>query len=292
MDGTTPKQLEGEVVLRDGRTVHLRPARAEDQVLVEDYLIGLSDETRRLRFWTTSIDVTDVATKAVHGDTPDHLTLLALTGRDGGTIVGGAQYIRQNATRAELSVSVADELQGSGLGSLLIGNLVAAAFEAGILILEAKVLPENHRMIQVFRQSGFPISIHAKPGAVSVEIATAPTEEAAAQFEEREATAAANAVRSILSPDNVAVIGASRDEESIGGRLLRNLLTHPFRGTVYPVNPSAPAARVKAYPTVEDVPGPVDVAFIAVKAPLVVDVADACGHKGVRGLVVISAGFG
>ena len=102
MDATTPRQLEGEVVLRDGRTVHLRPARAEDQALVEDYLIGLSDETRRLRFWTTSIDVTDVATKAVHGDAPDHLTLLALTGRDGGTVVGGAQYIRENATRAEL----------------------------------------------------------------------------------------------------------------------------------------------------------------------------------------------
>ena len=115
----------------------------------------------------------------------------------GGTagVVGGAQYIRKNATRAELSVSVADELQGSGLGSLLIGSLVAAAFDAGITILEAKVLPENHRMIQVFRQCGFPISIHAKPGAVSVEIATAPTEEAAAHFEEREATAAANAVR-------------------------------------------------------------------------------------------------
>ncbi len=293
MNATPPKQLEGEVVLRDGRTVHLRPARAEDQAQVEDYLIGLSDETRRLRFWTTSIDVTEVATKAVHGDAPNHLTLLALTGKDGGTVIGGAQYIRENATRAELSVSVADELQGSGLGSLLVGNLVAAAFDAGIMILEAKVLPENHRMIQVFRQSGFPISIHAKPGAVSVEIATAPTEEAAVHFEEREATAAANAVRSILSPDNVAVIGASRDEESIGGRLLRNLLTHPFQGTVYPVNPSAPAVQgVKAYPTIEDVPGPVDVAFIAVKAPLVIEVADACGRKGVRGLVVISAGFG
>ena len=109
-------------------------------------------------------------------------------------------------------MSVADELQGSGLGSLLVGNLVAAAFDAGIAILEAKVLPENHRMIQVFRQSGFPISIHAKPGAVSVEIATAPTEEAAAQFEEREATAAANAVR--IDP----LSGQRRGDRSLAGR--------------------------------------------------------------------------
>jgi acetyl coenzyme A synthetase (ADP forming)-like protein len=288
----TPKNLEKDVVLRDGRTVHLRAARSEDQGAVEDYLIGLSDESRRLRFWATSIDVTDLAAKAVRPGYPDHLTLLAVTGSDAGHVVGGAQFIRENATRAELSVSVSDELQGSGLGSLLIGNLVQAAYEAGIGTLEAKVLPENHRMIDVFRQSGFPVSIHAKPGSLSVEIATAPTEEAMTQFEEREAKAAASAVRAILEPETVAVIGASRDEDSIGGRLLRNLLTHPFKGTVYPVNPSAPAVQgVKAYSTVEEIPGPVDVAFIAVKAPLVSEVAEACGRKGVRGLVVISAGF-
>jgi acetyl coenzyme A synthetase (ADP forming)-like protein len=287
-----PKNLEKDVVLRDGRTVHLRAARSEDQGAVEDYLIGLSDESRRLRFWSTSIDVTDLAAKAVRPEYPDHLTLLAITGSGAGHVVGGAQFIRENATRAELSVSVSDELQGSGLGSLLVGNLVQAAYEAGIGTLEAKVLPENHRMIDVFRQCGFPISIHAKPGAVSVEVATAPTEEAMTQFEEREAEAAASAVRTILDPETVAVIGASRDEDSIGGRLLRNLLTHPFKGTVYPVNPSAPAVQgVKAYATIEEIPGPVDVAFIAVKAPLVSEVAEACGRKGVRGLVVISAGF-
>jgi acetyl coenzyme A synthetase (ADP forming)-like protein len=287
-----PKNLEKDVVLRDGRTVHLRAARSEDRGAVEDYLIGLSDESRRLRFWATSIDVTDLAAKAVRPEYPDHLTLLAVTGSDAGRVVGGAQFIRENATRAELSVSVSDELQGSGLGSLLIGNLVQAAYEAGIGTLEAKVLPENHRMIDVFRRSGFPVSIHAKPGSLSIQIATAPSEEAMTQFEEREAKAAASAVRAILEPQTVAVIGASRDEDSIGGRLLRNLLTHPFEGTVYPVNPSAPAVQgIKAYATIEEIPGSVDIAFIAVKAPLVSEVAEACGRKGVRGLVVISAGF-
>jgi len=288
----TPRDLEQDVVLRDGRTVHLRPARPGDRGAVEDYLIGLSDESRRLRFWTTSVNVTDQAARAVAPDYPDHLTLLALTGSDGGHVVGGAQFIRENATRAELSVSVSDDLQGSGLGSLLVGNLVHAAYEAGIVTLEARVLPENHRMIDVFRRSGYPVSIHAKPGAVSVEIATAPTEEALALFEEREAVAAASAVRTILAPESVAVIGASRNEGTIGGRLMRNLINRPFTGTVYPVNPSAPAIQgVKAYATIKDVPGPVDVAFVVVKAALVLEVAESCGRKGVRGLVVISAGF-
>ena len=288
-----PKSLEKDVVLRDGRTVHLRPAAPQDREAVEDYLIGLSDESRRLRFWSSSIDVTGLATRAVGPPGyPDHLTLIAITGPDGGQVVGGAQFIRENATRAELSVSVSDALQGSGLGSLLVGNLVDAAYTAGFATLEAQVLPENHRMIDVFRQSGFPISIRAKPGVVSVEIATAPTEEAVMQFEEREAVAAASAVRTILEPQTIAVIGASRDEASIGGRLLRNLLSHPFTGTVYPVNPSAPAVQgVRSYATIDDVPGPVDVAFIAVKASLVAGIAESCGRHGVRGLVVISAGF-
>ncbi|HET9671241.1 MAG TPA: GNAT family N-acetyltransferase, partial [Actinomycetota bacterium] len=291
-EGTAPSNLERDVVLRDGRTVWVRPARPEDRAAVEDYLIGLSDETRRLRFWSTSIDVSEIAEKAVRADYPDHLTLLAMTGSDGGHVVGGAQFIRENPTRAELSVSVADELQGSGLGSQLIASLVGAAHGAGIAILEAHVLPENHRMIDVFRQSGYPLHIDAKPGSVSVEVATAPTERAEELFEEREAIAAASAVRAILRPATVAVIGASRDVDSIGGRLLGNLLERPFRGTVYPVNPSAASVQgVRAYPTIEDVPERVDVALVAVRAPLVAEVAEACGRAGVRGLVVISAGF-
>ena len=290
-DGSLPSHLERELVLRDGRTVHVRPAVASDRTLVEDYLIGLSDESRRLRFWTTSIDVTDIAEKAVRPEYPDHLTLLALTGGNG-HVIGGAQYLKENPTSAELSVSVADELQGTGLGSLLVGEIVSAAFETGIVRLEAKVLPENHRMIDVFRQSGYPLSIRAKPGSVSVEIITAPTEEAASRFEQRESHAAASAVRGILEPRTIAVIGASRDPTSIGGRLFRNLVTYPFQGTVYPVNPSASSVQgVRAVPSIEDVPGPVDVAVVAVKSDLVADVAEACGRKGVRGLVVISSGF-
>ena len=289
--GGVPADLEKDVVLRDGRTVHLRPATAADEELVQDYLIGLSDETRRLRFWSTTIDVTDLAARAVRADYPDHLTILAMTGGDG-HVVGGVQYIKENPVRAELSVSVADEFQGTGLGSLLVGEVIAAAHEAGVTMLEAEVLPENHRMIQVFRDSGYPLSIRAKPGVVSVEMITEPTDEAISRFEEREAHAAAGAVRAILEPRTVAVIGASRDPTSIGGRLLRNLVSYPFRGTVFPVNPAASSVQgVRAYPTIADVPEPVDVAFVAVRGELVPEVAEACGRAGVRGLVVISSGF-
>jgi acetyl coenzyme A synthetase (ADP forming)-like protein len=292
--GRYPAHREADVVLRDGSTVHIRPARPDDTERIEDYLIDLSEESRRLRFWGMAVDISEVAAKAVDVDYVDHLTLLAVEGASGGTVVGGAQYVRLGgAPRAEVSVSVADAMQGHGLGSILIAHLADAAQANGIETFTASVLPENHRMIEVFRRTGFAVRIRAVPGEVEVELSTEITEEAAERYEEREDAAAAAAMHVLLQPSSVAVIGASRDPSSIGGRLLHNLLSGPFQGVVYPVNPSAPAVQgVPAYPSVADVPGAVDVAFIAVPAAAVVDVARECADKDVRGLIMISAGFG
>jgi len=131
MASAYPAHRETDVLLRDGGTVHLRPARPDDAERVEDYLIGLSPESRHLRFWGASINVREIAAKATTCDYVDHLTLLALVGGDGGRVVGGAQYLRADGGRAEVSVSVADELQGRGLGSILVAHLTQAAHDAG-----------------------------------------------------------------------------------------------------------------------------------------------------------------
>jgi acetyl coenzyme A synthetase (ADP forming)-like protein len=116
---------------------------------------------------------------------------------------------------------------------------------------------------------------------------------ARARFEERDDLAAVAAVRHVLEPTSVAVIGASRRRRSIGGAVVRNLVAGGFEGALYPVHPSAPTvARRRAYPSVLDVPGPVELAVVAVPAPAVPGVARACATKGVRALVVLSAGFG
>jgi acetyltransferase len=95
-----------------------------------------------------------------------------------------------------------------------------------------------------------------------------------------------------LRPRSIAVVGASRRRDSIGGAILHNLLSQPFQGPVYPVNSQAAHVQsVPAYPTVEAIPGPVDLAVIVVPASQVLDVVESCGKKGVKALVVISAGF-
>ncbi len=294
MSTTYPTHLVSDVVLRDGSTAHIRPATLADLELVEDYVIGLSDETRRLRFWSPSIDVTEHAKRTVDVDFVDHLTLIATVGAGEPRMVGGAQYFRAgDSKRAEMSVSIADDYQGHGLGSILVGHLAQAGREQGITAFYAEVLPENHRMIEVFRNSGFLVSIHAKPGVVEVEFPTTITATTIEQFEERERLAAANAVRQFLEARSCAVIGASRDPASIGGRLLRNLLIGPFAGAVYPVNATAPVVQgVTAFRSVLDIPGDVELAVVAVPSQYVLDVVDECGRKGVRSLVVISSGFG
>lgn len=96
----------------------------------------------------------------------------------------------------------------------------------------------------------------------------------------------------IFKPRSIAVIGASRRSDSIGRHILHNLIENEYQGVVFPVHPTAPVIHsIKAYPSVLDIPDPVDLAIIVVPHQHVLDVVEECGQKGVRGLVVITAGF-
>jgi len=96
----------------------------------------------------------------------------------------------------------------------------------------------------------------------------------------------------IFRPRAVAVIGASRQRDTIGAEVFHNLLASGFPGPVYPINPTAKAVQsVRAFGSVLDIPDEVDLAVVAVPQRLVLRVVDECREKGVRGLVVLSAGF-
>ncbi len=101
-----------------------------------------------------------------------------------------------------------------------------------------------------------------------------------------------NTLDAIFRPRSIALIGASSKDRSIGKEIVRNLVSNQFQGTVFPVNPNARVVHsIKCYPEVSEIPDAVDLAVIVVPSRQVLDVAEACGRKGVRGLVVISAGF-
>ncbi len=286
-----PAHREVDVVLRDGRTVHVRPVRPEDESAILAFYRGLSEDARRLRFFGEAIDLE----QAAHADaTVDYVNDFALVAEAGPEhrIVGVATYHRLAPDRAEVALAVADDYQGRGLGTILVGQLAEIADANGIRMFVAWVLPENYRMIQAFRDLGVPVEIRTGLSEIRVTFPTSLTPEAIERFERREQIAAAHALAAVLRPRAVAVIGASRQRGTVGGELFHNLLEYGFNGPVFPVNRNARVVQsVLAYPSVESIPEAIDLAVIAVPAPDVPRVAEECGRKGVRALVVISSGF-
>ncbi|MBE7450939.1 MAG: acetate--CoA ligase family protein [Kofleriaceae bacterium] len=102
----------------------------------------------------------------------------------------------------------------------------------------------------------------------------------------------ASSLDALLRPRTVAVIGASRTRGTIGAEIFHNLVAHGFTGAVYPVNPGARAVQgVRCYPTLREIPDEIDLAVIVVPAAAVPPVIDDCVAKGVKGVLVVSAGF-
>jgi len=279
-----------DVALRDGSTLRVRPVAAADAPAMHAFFEALSSESIGLRFFgAPSVDW--ITKWAIDVDYADRYALVATSGPEH-AIVGHGAYIRIDHERAEVAFVVADAWQGHGIATIMLGQLAAAAQEHGISVFTAEVLPRNHRMIDVFRNSGFPVELHSRGELIEVEFPTSLSEEALARFEQRERTAAVAAMRSFLAPSSVAVIGASRRRGTVGGELLHNLLSAGFNGPVYPVNRQASSvAGVKAYASIAEVPERVELALVAVPAAGVADVARECGATGVRALVVLSEGF-
>src|SRR5512135_2437483 len=100
------------------------------------------------------------------------------------------------------------------------------------------------------------------------------------------------ALDAIFAPKNVAVIGATETPGTVGRTVLWNLISSPFGGTVFPVNPKRPSVLgVKAYPNISSVPENVDLAVITTPAPSIPGIIKECAENGVRGAVIISPAF-
>src|SRR5215813_6350913 len=295
--GTNPGLLvtvrDGHVVLRDGSTVRVRVMRPEDEALLLALFKSLSADSRWLRFMSASSD-SALAAEAHREASVDYCRqfgLIALTGAED-RIVGHAFYTATGEDRAEVAFAIADDYQRRGLATILLGQLAEVAAANSVQVFEAETLSTNAAMLDVFRESGFPTKITVAAGELLVRFPTSLTAEAIEKFERRDTIASVNALKLFFNPRAVAVIGASRKRNSIGGVIFGNLLSYGFQGPVYPINPSASVIEgVPAYKSVEDVPDAVDLAIIVIPATEVVAAAESCGRKGVKALVVISAGF-
>jgi acyl-CoA synthetase (NDP forming)/RimJ/RimL family protein N-acetyltransferase len=285
-----PTRWEADVVLRDGGTAHVRPITPEDADRLRAFHASLSPETVYFRFFAPYPQLTERDVRRfTHVDHDARVALVATVGED---VIGVVRYDRIDDEEAEVAFVVRDAHQGRGLGSVLLEHVAAAARERGLRRFVAEVLPHNRRMLGVFVEAGYSVARRVEDGVVRLTFDVAENETSLGVMQAREHRAEARSIERLLTPSSVAVVGASRDVHTIGQTVLRNLLAGGFEGPVHAVNPYADeVAGVPAYPSLTDVPGPVDLAVVAVPAEAVGDVVRQAADKGVHGLVVMSTGF-
>ncbi|MFJ3218821.1 GNAT family N-acetyltransferase [Kitasatospora sp. NPDC086801] len=297
-----PQHWEADILLRDGGTARIRPITPEDAERLVEFYAQVSDQSKYFRFFAPypRLSEKDVR-RFTHHDFVDRVAL-AVVVRD--RFIATVRYDRIDAqgrpseagTDAEVAFLVQDAHQGRGVASALLEHIAAVAQERGIRRFQAEVLPENRKMVKVFTDAGYTQRRSFTDGVVHLEFDLEQTDRSLAVMRAREHRAEAKSVQRLLTPRSVAVIGVSRNPQTVGRAILRDLLgstdsTRP----VYAVNRNAPPGTeldgVPVHRSILDVPGPVDLAVIAVPEGAVPAAVAECGTHGVQGLVVVTAGY-
>jgi acetate---CoA ligase (ADP-forming) len=279
-----------DVILRDGTTLRLRPPHAGDASALVGFLNGLSEQSLYYRFHGfPTIDEKLV----VPFLSPDWHERGHLIGEMEGRVIALASYVRlRDPAAAEVAFVVADDFQRRGIGTRLLEQLAARAAAVGIERFVAEVLAENSQMLKVFQAVGFETTRRLESGTVEVEFRIEPTEMYLGRVDERDHLAAVASLRPFFAPSTVAVLGASRRRESIGGLLFRNIISGEFEGVAYPVNPAGDAvAGVRGYRSVAELPETPDLAVVCLPARHVLAGVEDALRRGTRAICVISAGF-
>ncbi|MFJ9580517.1 GNAT family N-acetyltransferase [Streptomyces sp. NPDC101191] len=298
-----PDHWEADVVLRDGGTARIRPITVDDADRLVSFYEQVSDESKYYRFFAPypRLSAKDVH-RFTHHDFVDRVGLAATVG---GEFIATVRYDRINelgrpasapADEAEVAFLVQDAHQGRGVASALLEHIAAVARERGIRRFAAEVLPANTKMIKVFTDAGYTQKRSFEDGSVRLHLDLEPTDRSLAVQRAREQRAEARSVQRLLAPGSVAVIGVGRAPGGVGRTVLRNLLDAGYTGRVHAVNAALGEGphELEGVPAVRSVAAvgePVDLAVVAVPAERVPEAVADCGEHGVRGLVVLSAGY-
>ncbi|MGD0244965.1 MAG: GNAT family N-acetyltransferase [Streptosporangiaceae bacterium] len=299
-------------LLADGTTVEIRPAGPADYEAVKAMHQAMSADHTYLRFFNVSrLSAETEARRVCRDPEPGRAALLALIGGPvvgstvvgspvvGSTVVGVASYValREDPARAEVAFAVADDMHHRGIGTLLLEHLVSYARSQGIGTFVADTLTENQAMLGVFAAAGLPVRRRFADGAYHLTFPL-PSEDTGTALDDylnavgrREGHADAASLRPVFAPESVAVIGASRRPGSVGRAIGDNIRAGGYAGRLYTVNPHAAQLDERSLAAVTDLPEGVDLAVVAVPAAGVLEVAGQCGQRGVRSLVVITAGL-
>jgi acyl-CoA synthetase (NDP forming)/GNAT superfamily N-acetyltransferase len=302
-----PKAPGGEredsvyALLADGTTVQIRAACPGDFDAVKAMHEAMSPDNAYLRFFSLNRTAAEhEAQRVTRAPGQDHAALLALYG---GEVVGVASYEVNRGgdcagKTAEVAFAVADTMHHRGIATLLLEHLVSLARARRLESFTAETLTENTGMLRVFSDAGLPTRVRREEGVVTITIPL-PADDTGKKLEHyldavalRERSASVASLRPVFAPGSVAVIGASRRPGTVGRAVLDNIKSGGYAGHLYAVNPNARhVGGVPSFPDVASLPEAPDLALVAVPPAAVLDTAEACGKRGVHGLVVYTAGL-
>ena len=240
-----PTEWEADVLLADGGVARLRPIRPDDARLLVEFYDRVSPESKFLRFFAPYprlsrrdvIRFTDV----------DYIDRVALIITLGTKMIAVGRYDRVEDDEAEVAFLVEDAHQGRGIAQLLLEHLADAARERGITKFVAEVLPQNHRMAQVFVDAGYRVHKGMDDGVVLVEFPILPTNTSVGVMERREHRAESRSIRRLLTPKRLVLLGpGARVQELVIAGVLAG-----FRGEVIAV--STDDVEVSGVPCAESI---------------------------------------
>lgn len=277
--------LTADVVLRDGSTLTLRPADPADEALLpDDFFLDVHGHGA----WLRALAVSPPA----HG--------VVLVGEVGGRLRVVAGYRSEStsgagAAEAEVAIAVAEGFEGRGIGTRVLELLAEDARHAGVRTFRAWVPRDEPALVDLFTSSGFDVGQRPdrKANLLCVSLGLGTTSAFLDRSAARAREAAAASMRPFFEPRGVAVIGVNRERGRIGSEVFHNLVSAGCTVPVYPVHPGGGEIDGhRVWAQVGDIDGVVDLAVVVVPAAHVQGVVHQCVAKGVKALVVISAGFG
>jgi len=286
---------ETRVILRDGSTTTFRPIRLDDVDAWLEFYGTLSDRTKFMRLHHIPKEMRrEDAVRFCTVDYENSFAFVAEAIEEGKKrIVSVGRYNRlPSGSTAEVAFVIEDKYQEKGIGTKFIEWLSIVARENDIDTFEAYVMQENKAMLSVFQSYGFHMKREIMDNIVHITFPLTKTPEVVKKKDERALAATYNSLKSIMKPQSVAVIGASNRKGAIGQLVFQSVIQNGFSGIAYPVTPTSKVVMsVKAYPSILDIQGEIDLAIIVVPSSQVLQVADECGRKKVKGIIVISDGF-
>ncbi|MEL4505013.1 GNAT family N-acetyltransferase [Luteococcus sp. H138] len=280
-----PTRWEADVVLADGGIAQLRPLTPDDRQALIDFYARVSEQSKYLRFFAAHPQLTE---KELHDYThcdPDRVALLLAVDEQ---IVAFANYevLEQllPARVANVAFLVQDDQQGRGAANILLEHLAEIGRECRVERFTAEMLTQNRKMLQVFTHAGYVVRPEMADGCLLVDFPLAATERSRAVMEQREHKAESNAIRGLLQPRRVAVVGEVMRVKDIAA----NLVQGGYRGELVVATGSDGSAEAQAR-ALAQIDGDVDLVVVRAATSELEELIEQASQKHARGILVLAS---